>query len=124
PSYQDVIGEVTSFLHERVSQLEQAGIVRERMCIDPGFGFGKTLEHNLTLLKNIRSIQNALGLPLLAGLSRKTMIGTITGKSPEGRQAGSIAAALVAVENGARILRVHDVAETVDALKVWQMARK
>ncbi len=124
PAYQDVVGEVTAFLRARVAELETAGIERERMCIDPGFGFGKTLEHNLVLLKNIGLMQKALGLPLLAGLSRKTMIGTITGKLPGKRMAGSVAAALAAAANGARILRVHDVAETVDALKVWQMAMK
>ena len=124
PAYQDVVGEVTAFLRARVVELETAGIERERMCVDPGFGFGKTLEHNLVLLKNIGLMQNALGLPLLAGLSRKTMIGTITGKLPSQRTAGSVAAALAAAANGARILRVHDVAETVDALKVWQMAMK
>ena len=124
PLYQDTVCEVTAFLRERVTDLEKAGIERQRLCIDPGFGFGKTLEHNLALLKNIDKIQNALALPLLAGLSRKTMIGTITGRSPGARLAGSIAAALAATVNGARILRVHDVAETIDALKVWQITMK
>lgn len=124
PIYHDVLGEVTAFLGDRVLELEAAGIGRKRICIDPGFGFGKTLEHNLMLLKNTRSIQDAIGLPLLAGLSRKTMIGTITGKPQDARLAGSLAAALVAAGNGACMLRVHDVAETVDALKVWQVAMK
>lgn len=120
PYYQDVVREVSEFLQERVRQLESAGIARGRLCIDPGFGFGKTLTHNIALLKNIGQIQQQLGLPLLAGLSRKSMLAGITGKAVEGRLAGSLALALAAAANGARILRVHDVAETVDALKVWQ----
>ena len=93
-----------------------------RSCIDPGFGFGKTLEHNLRLLARLGELQNVLGLPLLAGLSRKGMIGALTGKPAATRMAGSVSAALYAVAQGARIVRVHDVAETVDALKVWQAA--
>jgi dihydropteroate synthase len=120
PEYQDVVAEVSAFLLERVSALEGAGVARERMCIDPGFGFGKTLEHNLELLRNIGRICRETGVPLLAGLSRKSMIGTLTDKPVEQRAAGSIAAMLAAVSRGARIVRVHDVAETVDALKVWQ----
>ncbi|MGZ3236990.1 MAG: dihydropteroate synthase [Burkholderiaceae bacterium] len=120
PQYEDIVSEVTAFLRERVAALEVEGVAINRLCIDPGFGFGKTVAHNLELLKNIGEIQQALDLPLLAGLSRKSTIGAITGKSVEQRLAGSIAAALVAVAHGARILRVHDVAETVDALKVWQ----
>ncbi|MGN6701885.1 MAG: dihydropteroate synthase, partial [Burkholderiaceae bacterium] len=88
--------------------------------IDPGFGFGKTMQHNVALVKHIRRYGEASGLPVLAGLSRKSMIGGLTGRPVENRLAGSIAAALVAADNGAAILRVHDVAETVDALKVWQ----
>ncbi|MDB5764192.1 MAG: Dihydropteroate synthase [Herminiimonas sp.] len=122
PEYRDVVAEVTAFLHERVKDLETAGIVRNRLCIDPGFGFGKTPEHNVELLKNIGQMQRILDLPLLAGLSRKSMIGAVTGKPVEQRLAGSLAAALAAVAQGAAILRVHDVAETVDALKVWQAA--
>lgn len=122
PQYQDVVQEVTAYLQERVKALESVGIERTRLCIDPGFGFGKTLEHNLDLLKNVGQMQKTLGLPLLAGLSRKATIGAITGKPPQDRLAGSLAAALVAAANGASILRVHDVAETVDALKVWQRA--
>ncbi|HEY8101851.1 MAG TPA: dihydropteroate synthase [Burkholderiaceae bacterium] len=124
PQYEDIVGEVTAFLHERVDALEAAGVAKNRLCIDPGFGFGKTVAHNLELLKNIGKIQQALDLPLLAGLSRKSTIGAITGKPVEQRLAGSIAAALAAVAHGARILRVHDVAETVDALKVWQAAEQ
>jgi dihydropteroate synthase len=122
PEYRDVVAEVTGFLRERVQSLEAAGIVRRRLCIDPGFGFGKKLAHNLELLKNIGQMQDALDLPLLAGLSRKSMIGDITGRPVEQRLAGSLAAALAAAAQGAHILRVHDVAETVDALKVWQAA--
>ena len=122
PQYQNVVQEVTDYLRERIGALEAAGVDRARLCIDPGFGFGKTLEHNLDLLKNIGQIRDALQLPLLAGLSRKATIGAITDKPPQDRLAGSLAAALVAAANGAAILRVHDVAETVDALRVWQRA--
>lgn len=120
PDYQDVTAEVTQFLRERMAAMEQAGIDRRRICIDPGFGFGKTVEHNLTLLNNLRSIARDAGAPVLAGLSRKSTIGSITGRPVDQRLAGSLAAALIAAENGAKIIRVHDVAETVDALKVWQ----
>ena len=120
PYYQNVVAEVTAFLRERIEALEAAGIGRSQLCIDPGFGFGKTIEHNIALLKNIGKIQRDLQLPVLAGLSRKAMLGTITGRAAEDRLAGSVAVALAAVMQGARILRVHDVAETVDALKVWQ----
>ncbi len=122
PTYGDVVAEVIAFLQDRIEAMEQTGIARNRLCIDPGFGFGKTVEHNLALLKNIGKMQTSLGLPLLAGLSRKSMIGVITGKPAKSRLAGSIAAALFATAQGASILRVHDVAETVDALKVWQVA--
>jgi dihydropteroate synthase len=122
PEYQDVVAEVTTFLRERVAALEAAGISRSQLCVDPGFGFGKTVMHNLELLKNIGKMQRDLQLPVLAGLSRKAMIGAITGRAVEDRLAGSVAAALAAVMHGARILRVHDVAQTVDALKVWQAA--
>ncbi len=124
PHYADVVKEVTDYLRERVQTLEAAGVERARLCIDPGFGFGKTLEHNLALLKNIGTMSEVLHFPLLAGLSRKSMIGSITGKPPQERMAGSVAAALMAAANGAKILRVHDVAETVDALKVWQVATR
>ncbi|HTN66698.1 MAG TPA: dihydropteroate synthase [Burkholderiaceae bacterium] len=122
PHYQDVVREVTEFLQQRVAQLEAAGIAHNRLCIDPGFGFGKTLMHNLALLKNIGQIQHDLNLPLLAGLSRKSMLAGIIGKPVGDRLAGSLALALAAAANGAHILRVHDVAETVDALKVWHAA--
>ena len=122
PEYRDVVAEVGAFLWQRVAEIEQEGVARDRLCIDPGFGFGKTLEHNLALLRNLGKMQSAIGLPLLAGLSRKSMIGAITGKPVELRLAGSVAAALAAAAQGARIVRVHDVAQTVDALKVWQAA--
>lgn len=120
PQYKDVISDVAAFLQERVAVMDAEGIRRERLCIDPGFGFGKTLEHNLALLKNLGKFAAELDLPVLAGISRKSMVGAITGKPVEQRLAGSIAANLAAIAHGARILRVHDVAETIDAIKVWQ----
>jgi dihydropteroate synthase len=122
PAYSDVVAEVIRFLRERVDAMVAAGIARKRICVDPGFGFGKTVEHNYALLRAIGRIEQELGLPVLAGLSRKSMIGAVTGRPVEQRLAGSLAAALAAVAHGARIVRVHDVAETVDALKVWQAA--
>lgn len=124
PHYDDVVSEVVEFLRERVADAEHAGIDRRRICIDPGFGFGKNLTHNLTLLNRLGDLQAAVGLPVLAGLSRKSLIGTLTGRPAEQRLAGSIGAALAAVMQGAQIVRVHDVAETVDAIKVWQAAVK
>lgn len=123
PQYQDVVAEVEDFLRGQVALMQQAGIARERICIDPGFGFGKTVEHNLALLKNTRRLIDGLDLPLLAGMSRKSMIGAVTGKPLERRMAGSIGAALAAAQQGAMIIRVHDVAETVDALNMWQAGR-
>lgn len=120
PHYQNATAEVLAFLRERCDQLVAAGVEKNRLSIDPGFGFGKTLEHNIELLRNIGLMQEELGLPVLAGISRKTMIGSITGKPVERRMAGSLAAALAAMAQGARIVRVHDVAETVDAIRVWQ----
>ncbi|SHH02985.1 dihydropteroate synthase [Massilia sp. CF038] len=122
PHYVDVVNEVIGFLKERVEAMVGAGIERERICVDPGFGFGKTVEHNFALLRNIGTIQRELGLPVLAGLSRKSMIGAATGKPVERRLAGNLAGALAAVAHGARIVRVHDVVETVDALNVWHLA--
>lgn len=122
PVYQDVVREVIDFLRERVAAMTAAGIARERICVDPGFGFGKTVAHNYTLLRNISRIQQELGLPVLAGVSRKSMIGAVTGRPVEQRLAGSLSAALAALAQGARIVRVHDVKETVDAFKVWQAA--
>jgi dihydropteroate synthase len=120
PAYADVVGEVTDFLRARLEILDAAGVARERVTIDPGFGFGKTVEHNVALLQGISRMRDALGLPVLAGLSRKSMIGAITGRPLEQRLAGSLGGALAAIAQGARIVRVHDVAETVDALRVWQ----
>lgn len=118
PHYEDVVREVRQFLVERFTAIERAGVSRERIVIDPGFGFGKTFEHNLALLRELRQLA-AIGVPVLAGLSRKSMLGKITGRGVGERVFASIAAALVAVENGARIVRVHDVAATRDALAVW-----
>ena len=117
PQYEDVVLEVRAFLAERVRACRAAGIADERIVLDPGFGFGKTIEHNLTLLRRLEALR-VEGLPLLAGLSRKSMIGTLTGKPSQARVHGSVAAALIAAQNGAQILRVHDVAATLDALKV------
>lgn len=121
PAYRDVVGEVTEYLAHRARAAQHAGIDAQRIMLDPGFGFGKTLEHNLTLLHHLdRTV--ALGYPVLAGLSRKSMVGAITGRAVDERLPGSLAAALFAVSRGARIIRVHDVAATVDALAVWQAA--
>ena len=119
PEYDDVVGEVHRFLAERIFACEMAGIARRRIVIDPGFGFGKTTVHNLQLLAGLRRFTE-LGVPVLAGLSRKKSIGEITGHDvPGDRTHGSVAAHLIAAQNGAAIVRVHDVAATVDALKVW-----
>ena len=118
PAYGDVVSEVKEFLAERARASEAAGIARERIVLDPGFGFGKTVAHNLALMRGLPEIV-ALGFPVLAGLSRKSTIGALTGRDVDERVAGSLAAALAAVARGATIVRVHDVRETVDALKVW-----
>jgi len=123
PRYADVVPEVRNYLQKRISAAEQAGITRERMVVDPGFGFGKALDHNLELLRRLDEIA-ALGVPVLAGLSRKSMIGTLTGRDASDRLAGSVAAALFAVQRGAAIVRVHDVAATRDALAVWGAVNK
>ncbi|MFC0132380.1 dihydropteroate synthase [Massilia eurypsychrophila] len=122
PDYGDVVADVIAFLAERAAALVAAGIDRKRICVDPGFGFGKTVEHNFALLRATGRIEQELGLPVLAGLSRKSMIGAVTGRPVGQRLAGSLAGALAAVAHGAKIVRVHDVAETVDALKVWHAA--
>jgi len=119
PHYDDVVGEVKAYLAERIAAAERAGIARERIVADPGFGFGKTAEHNLELLRRLPEFAD-LGVPLLAGWSRKTTLGTITGRPVSERLAASLAAALLAAQGGARILRVHDVRETRDVLAVWQ----
>lgn len=118
PQYADVVAEVCAFLQARVEACVAAGIPRDRLLLDPGFGFGKTLEHNLELLRRL-DVLAATGLPVLAGLSRKSMIGALLGGRPVGeRLHGSVAAAMVAAMRGACILRVHDVGPTVDALRV------
>ncbi|MEO8101627.1 MAG: dihydropteroate synthase [Betaproteobacteria bacterium] len=121
PAYDDVVREVGDFLGARAQACERAGIARDRLVIDPGFGFGKTVEHNFTLLRELGALTR-LGYPLLAGYSRKSSLGTVSGRPVEQRLAASLAAAMIAVQNGATILRVHDVAETVDVLKVLAAA--
>lgn len=119
PQYEDVVAEVGRFLAERVRILEQAGVSPYRIVLDPGLGFGKTVGQNYVLLRNLDSMQ--LGTyPWLLGVSRKSMLGHVVGREPRDRLAASLAAALYGVEKGARILRVHDVAETVDAVKIWR----
>jgi dihydropteroate synthase len=117
PRYGDVLAEVRGFLRSRVDACLAAGIPRARVAVDPGFGFGKALEHNLALLAGLSGIAED-GQPVLAGLSRKRLIGALTGRAEGDRLAGSLAAAVVAAINGARIIRAHDVRETVDALAV------
>ena len=122
PYYQDVVAEVCEFLFSRKVCSERAGINSDRICLDPGFGFGKTLSHNYQILARLHEMQ-ALGSPLLVGISRKSMIGSVTGGAPADRLAGSLAAALLAAIAGAQIIRVHDVRHTVDALKVLSATR-
>jgi dihydropteroate synthase len=117
PAYADVTAEVRGFLAARAAACAAAGIARDRIVVDPGFGFGKTLDHNLALLARLGEIA-ALGFPVLAGWSRKSSLGRIIGRPAEERLAASLAAALIAVQRGARIVRVHDVAATRDALAV------
>ena len=118
PHYDDVVGDVHRFLAERLFACEMAGIARKNLVVDPGFGFGKTLEHNLLLLRQLARLGD-LGVPVLAGLSRKRSLGDITGRGVDERVFASVAAAVLAAEYGARLVRVHDVAATVDAMKVW-----
>ena len=118
PHYEDVVAEVAAFLESRVAVATNAGIRADRIVIDPGFGFGKTLGHNFTLLRRLEDLR-VIGRPVLAGLSRKSMLGAVTGRAVDDRTAASLAAAILAVERGARIVRVHDVAATRDAMKVW-----
>ncbi|MBI4977205.1 MAG: dihydropteroate synthase [Spirochaetes bacterium] len=123
PHYDDVTSEVTRYFDERIAAANTAGIGRERLLLDPGVGFGKTLEHNRTLIGAIPHFKKTFGLPLVAGLSRKRFIGDITGRAVEDRLAGSLGAAVAAMTLGADILRVHDVRETVDAVKVaWAVS--
>ncbi|MFE0499900.1 dihydropteroate synthase [Lysobacter soli] len=119
PHYDDVVADVHRFLAERIFAAEMAGIAKKKIVVDPGFGFGKNTQHNLALLAQLERLAE-LGVPLLAGLSRKRTIGEITGRdAPRERVSGSVAAHLIAAQRGAKLLRVHDVAATVDALKVW-----
>ena len=122
PQYDDVVADILEYLAGRVAACEAGGIRRQRLLVDPGFGFGKTLQHNLVLLRDLARF-GELGLPVLVGISRKSMLGTVTGRPVENRISASVAAALMAVERGARIVRVHDVAATRDALRLWQAAR-
>jgi dihydropteroate synthase len=119
PHYDDVVREVGHFLRARCEALVRAGVARDRIVLDPGFGFGKKTAHNLALLRELGRL-GELGYPLLAGLSRKSVLGQITGQPADMRVHASVAAALIAVHNGALIVRVHDVAPTRDALRVWQ----
>lgn len=117
PEYNDIIGDILDFFRQRINCCEQNGIYKERLVLDPGFGFGKTLEHNYEVLAKFSQF-NALGLPLLAGISRKSMIGNLLNRDVSDRLAGSLAAAIVAVQQGAKIIRVHDVQESVDAMRI------
>ena len=119
PEYDDVIEEVADFLNQRIFACLTAGIPKEHIILDVGFGFGKTVQHNYQLLKHLNAFVQS-GYPVLAGLSRKSMIGNVLNKPVEQRTIGSVAGALLAIQNGAKIVRVHDVAETADALKIWQ----
>ncbi len=124
PQYQDVVAEVAGYLKARAQACQAAGIRSERIVLDPGIGFGKNLQHNIQLMRHLPDLKTQTGLPLLVGVSRKRMIGEITGEAePAQRIHGSVAAALYAAERGATILRVHDVKATADALKVWQALR-
>ena len=120
PHYDDVVGEVKGFLERRAQAALKAGVGRERIVVDPGFGFGTTVAHNLTLLKRLGEFSD---LPVVAGLSRKSTLGKLTGRPVEERLAGSLALALLALQGGATILRVHDVKETRDVIAVWEAVR-
>jgi len=121
-AYGDVVAEVGAFLARRAAEVQAAGIALERIVLDPGIGFSKLPEHNLMLLRRQRALVQSLSRPLLVGWSRKAMLGHVTGRGVGDRLAASVAAALAAVHHGAAVVRVHDVAATVDALKVWQAA--
>ncbi len=123
PHYDDLFADINEFFAERLAACEQAGIQHERIILDPGFGFGKTLTHNYQILNKF-DVFNQFKLPVLAGLSRKSMIGNLLNRDTNERLAGSLAGALIAAQNGAKIIRVHDVQETVDVLSVWQACTK
>lgn len=118
PGYDDVVCEVKMFLEARIAAAEAAGFSRERLLVDPGFGFGKTLEHNLALLRGLPQLAG-LGVPIMVGMSRKAMLGTLSGRGVDEREFAGVAAHLAAVARGARVVRVHDVAAMRDALVVW-----
>ncbi|HFC6311475.1 TPA: dihydropteroate synthase [Neisseria meningitidis] len=121
PKYQDVVGEVARYLKTRSETCVAAGIAPQRITLDPGFGFGKNLQHNIALMRHLPELMAETGLPLLIGVSRKSMIGELTGETDAAaRVHGSVAAALAAVARGAKIVRVHDVKATADALKAWE----
>ncbi|MGB0468647.1 MAG: dihydropteroate synthase [Pontibacterium sp.] len=122
PVYDDVLQDVEAFLRQRVAECEMAGISKDRLLLDPGFGFGKTIRHNLRLMNNLTFLHD-LGLPLLIGTSRKSMIGHVLNRPVEQRLAGGLATAAIAVMQGAQILRVHDVAETVDVVRMTEAVR-
>ncbi|MDU1506540.1 MAG: dihydropteroate synthase, partial [Limosilactobacillus vaginalis] len=120
PKYQDVVGEVARYLKERAAECIAAGIAPQRITLDPGFGFGKNLQHNIALMRHLPELMAETGFPLLIGVSRKRMIGELTGEADVAERVhGSVAAALASVARGAQIVRVHDVKATADALKVW-----
>ncbi|WP_289096746.1 dihydropteroate synthase [uncultured Pseudoalteromonas sp.] len=123
PHYDDLFADINEFFAERLAACEQAGIQQQRIILDPGFGFGKTLAHNYEILNKF-DVFNQFKLPVLAGLSRKSMIGNLLNRDTHERLAGSLAGALIAAQNGAKIIRVHDVQETVDMLSVWQACTK
>ncbi|MEO0439066.1 MAG: dihydropteroate synthase [Pseudomonadota bacterium] len=123
PAYDNAVADVMGFLQMRANACEAAGISSQKILLDPGFGFGKTLEHNLALVRGLKQLA-ALGYPLLVGVSRKSMVGAITGKPVAERLAGSLALALITLQRGASILRVHDVVETADMMRVYQAVRE
>lgn len=119
PNYQDAVSDVADFFHQRIGACIEAGINKEKLILDPGFGFGKTLTHNLMLLKRLKDFES-FDLPLLVGISRKSMLGALTEKNVDERLSASLSAAVISVLHGANIIRVHDVSETIDAIKIAQ----
>lgn len=123
PCYEDVLQEVEDYLLDRARYCELLGIARERICLDYGFGFGKTVEQNFALLANTDRFVRS-GYPIMVGLSRKSSLGVVTGRGVNDRMIASVSGALLAMQAGAQIIRVHDVAQTVDALKIWLMTKQ